>query len=39
MAINLNVMLIVEKFLREKGFILIKEFEDTVIKIACINRD
>ncbi|WFD08667.1 hypothetical protein [Tepidibacter hydrothermalis] len=35
---DLKVMLIAEKFLRENGFSLMKEFEDTVSKIACINN-
>lgn len=35
---DLKVMLIAEKFLRENGFAIIKEFEDTVSKIACINN-
>jgi len=35
---DLKVMLIAEKFLRENGFALMKEFEDTVSKIACINN-
>ncbi|CAH2213228.1 hypothetical protein [Tepidibacter aestuarii] len=35
---DLKVMLIAERFLRENGFALMKEFEDVVTKIACINN-
>ncbi|WP_187296396.1 hypothetical protein [Tepidibacter mesophilus] len=35
---DLKVMLIAEKFLRENGFVLMTEFEDTVSKIACIKN-
>ncbi|MEJ8553071.1 hypothetical protein [Tepidibacter sp. Z1-5] len=35
---DLKVMLIAEKFLRENGFALMKEFEDVVTKIALINN-
>ncbi len=35
---DLKVLFITENFLRENGFALMKEFEDTVSKIACINN-
>ena len=35
---DLKVMFIAEKFLRENGFVIMKEFEDVVSKIACINN-
>lgn len=33
---DLKILLFTEKFARENGFVLTKEFEDVVSKIACI---